>query len=401
MSTVTLSDGVEFRIGNEARDISPFTKRFLWVESLIRGGFFWEVAFVANAWQEWTQLLLGRERPAVQFRLKSQEEGEEVSSEWRTALTDTSRMMFRGEGLIATVMGGDRRLDMRQEHKTRAWENLSVSQIVRVVASEYDLVPRVDETGVVDSFYQVNETDWEFLQRITYESASESGRGDLFLWVDEDTLNMRAPVLQSASARRHDMSLVENRVDRVMLSYMGRQVDRFGGATLEVVGFDFLTKQAITYTLDGAQAQTHPALDDRVPREQSAGIRLMPVPECNPLAVEGRARGRWGRFSPRYFGLRVDGRPDVILRPGTILEMQASLDENRDTPFLGRFLVVEVQHLYESGSILTTAVCYRREAAAGEEQATGSNAANLRTRDSYAFGRQNNTRTIVSAEVIG
>ena len=401
MSTVTLSDGVEIRLGNEAQDISPFVKRFLWVESMIRGGFFWEISFVANAWGEWTEVLLGKDKPDVAFRLKSQEEGEEVSTEWRRALTDGSSMSFKGEALIASARGGDRRLDLRQDHKTRVWENLTVTQVVAAVAAEYDLTPRADQAAVVATWLQVQETDWEFLQRIVYESASESGRGDLFLWVDENVLNMRAPVLQVASARRHDMSVVENRVDKLIVSYLGREVDRQGGATVRAVGFDFLTKTAITFDLDSAQAQTHPALSDRVPRDQNKSVRLMPVPEDHPGGVEGNARGRWGRFAPRYFALRVNTRPDLLLRPGTLLEMQATLGENQETPFLGRFLVAEVQHLYERGSTITTAVCYRREAAEGEIQATGSDAANVRTRDNYRFGLKPNTRTIVTAEEIG
>lgn len=401
MSTTSISGGIDMRVGNEARDASPFVTQFRWVESLIRGGFFWEMQFKANVWREWTDVLLGRDRPRIQFRIKNQEEGEEASTEWRTAITDRSSMAFKGEALLGQVLGSDRRLEMRQAHKIRAWPARTVTEIVQVLAGEYDLEARADDTGVREDWYQIHETDWAFLQRIVYESASAGGRGDLFLWVDEDILNLRAPVFQATSDRRHDMSVVENRVDHLVLDYMGREVDRQGGATLQGVGYDFLQKRAVTYTLDSAQAQTHPALADRVPRSQAAGLRIYPVAETDQASVESITRGRWGKFAPRYFPLRVTTRADITLRPGTMLEMQATLGENQETPFLGRFLIAEVEHVYQRGAIITSAICYRREASEGDDAATGSNAESVRSRDNYHFGTRNEPRTIVTAEVLG
>jgi len=395
-TTITHADGVEMRVGGTSDDITPFVRRFVWVESLIRGGFFWEMDFLANVWGEWTPLLIGR-RP-YQFRLKSQEEGQETTTDWRTAITDSSAMSFRGEALLGTVHGGDRRLGLRQKHRTKVWRQRTVSDIVRAVASEYGMVGRADDTSLRYDWCQVAETDWGFLQRIVYESATAGGRGDLFLWVEEDVLKLHAPLLQDASVRRHDLSVAENRVDNVLLTYAGREVDRQGGATIRAVGYDLDAKRAVTFTLGAPQAQTHPALAGRVPRAQEDGVRVFPVTGRSPASVEAHARGRWGRFAPRYFGLRVESRPDLVLRPGTVMELQATLGEDQETPFLGRFLILEVEHEYARGSIKTNAICYRREAFVGEEEPSGVSAENVRSRDRYRAGALNRPRVTVVAE---
>ncbi|NIP94723.1 MAG: hypothetical protein GWO24_15290, partial [Akkermansiaceae bacterium] len=106
-----------------------------------------------------------------------------------------------------------------------------------------------------------------------------------------------------------------------VLTYTGREVDRQGGATLRAVGYDFDKKEAITFTLGETQAQTHPALAGRVPRAQEDGVRVLPVSKDTSAHVEAGARARWARFAPRYFGLRVDTRPDLTLRAGSMFEM--------------------------------------------------------------------------------
>ncbi|NIP94724.1 MAG: hypothetical protein GWO24_15295, partial [Akkermansiaceae bacterium] len=74
------------------------------------------------------------------------------------------------------AQGGDKRVELRQIQRTRAWEKRTVSDIVRVVAQEYGMTARADDTAIRDDFIQARETDWEFLQRLAYESANAGGR---------------------------------------------------------------------------------------------------------------------------------------------------------------------------------------------------------------------------------
>jgi hypothetical protein len=389
------------RVEGVARDITPFVRRFRWTESLIAGGWSWSMSLSTEQWPEWNELLVGRERPTVHFRLKNQEELNEFSTEWKRAYVEDSRAAFRGASMLAQVRGGDKRLEMRQRARTRTFREATTADVCRRIAGEYDLVPNMDDTTARRDRYQLREDDWGFMRRLLAESALGSGRGDVFLWLDEATLRLHAPEMAALSARRHDLAEVENRVDRVTVGYHGRRVDRLGGASQRVVGFDLSRKDALVFDLDAGQAQALPSLAKRVPRDPDDGLRVYALAEEGSPFVEEAARARWGRVAPRYFSLRLDTRPDLALRPGSVIEVQANLDLRRESPFFGRFVVLEVQHSVERSAIRSTAICYRREAFEGEVEPTGASVTAGGTRDRYRVGQPERSRTIVRAEVIG
>lgn len=396
--------GIEMRIGasnGTVKDITPLVRRFVWSESLLAGGFSWKMTLITEEWDEWNKLLLGEPDPAVRFRLVSQEGETSKTTDWRRAITDVSRAGFRGVAMYTRIEGADRRLDLRQKVRTRAFPASSVEDIARKIAAEYNLTPMLEGTSPSRDRWQLREDDWTYLVRLNNESATDSGRGDSFVWIDEDVLRMGAPKIAGIPAdRRHVMSEVENRVDRHIVNYAGRAVDRAGGATLIGVGYDFDKAAPVTFTMDADTSQTHPALARRVPRKIEEGLRVFPITESAKDLVENVTRAKWGRVAPRYFSLRVDTRPDVLLKPGAILEMDANLDDRRQTPLHGRFVVLEVVHDLVDSSIRTTAVCYRREAYEGQQDPTGSTAASGSSRDRYRTGQPDLPRVVLVAQEI-
>lgn len=391
---------LELRQGDAATDITKVVKRFRWTESLIGGGFSWDFTFQSELWEDWTDLLLGKAGSSFYFRLTSQEGETGVATEWRRALIESSRAAFRGAALEGYVSGADKRLDVQQSARTRAWPASTVAEIARTIAGEYDLSPDVEATLGRRDRWQLGEDDWTFLSRLVAEAATESGRGDVFLSVSEDRLVLGSPDLAVPSDRRHDLSQQETRVNRVVVSYAGRQVDRLGGASLRAVGYDLDANKALVFTVDGAAVSTQPALGKRVPRPQDGDLRTVPVMEEGIDLVEARARAWWGKLAPRYFSLRLDTRPDLLLRPGSLIECQVNLDESRQTPLLGRFVVLEVEHTLTGGALETTVVCFRREAFEGEDDATGASVSSGSTRDRYLLGEADAPRTILTAEVL-
>lgn len=395
--------GIELRIDSAtARDITAFVKRFVWTESMIAGGFSWGIEFATEDWPEFTDLLLGRDTPVLRFRLLSQQDGGvPATTDWRTAITDGSSAGIRGETFTGRAHGADRRLDMRQKARTRAWPQASVSDLVARIGADYGFaVQAADSTAGRRDRWQLRQDDWSFLAQSVREVATSSGRGDAFVWLDEETLHFGAPSVQVASDRRHDMSEIENRVDRFVVGYQGREVDRQGGATLVGVGYDLDKQKAVIFKLDEGQTRTQPALASKVPRSQADGLRVLPVMEEGAALVEEHTRGKWGKVAPRYFSLRVDTRPDLTLRPGMVVEMQTNLDARHRTPFLGRFVVLEVQHILAAGAITTVASCFRRESYEGEEDPIGAAVAQGATRDAYRLGQPDLPRTVLVAEVL-
>lgn len=399
--------GVEIRLtpNDQARDVTPLVRSFVWRDSLIEGGFSWAMRVTTDGWNEWNDVVLGITNPQIRLMFQSDVES---STPWRTAVVDKSRLSYRSTALTFMLEGADRRLDMMQRDRTRAWLGRSVDEIVNEIGSEWGFNVLTNNTLERIDRWQCREPDWAFLKRLVDGASTASGRGDIFLWLNEDQLTLTAPEVQRPSDRRHSMQEVENRVDRVVLTYNGREVDRKGGATTRAVSFDTDTKQARQFTVDRDAAETHPALARRVPRAPADGLRVYPSTATTPEGVEATARSQWSSVAPRYFALRIDTRPDLALRPGMVLEIQGALGPGKEPPFLGKFLCLEVQHelttgnpkAKDEGGLVTTAVCYRREAYIGDDEPTGSSAVRQGTRDRYQFGRETRPSTTLVAEVL-
>jgi len=103
-------------------------------------------------------------------------------------------------------------------------------------------------------------------------------------------------------------------------------------------------------------------------------------------------------LGPRYFSLLVHTRPDVTLKPNSVIEIVASDDPDRESVLQGRYLLLEVSHRYHNGAISTKAVGFRREAWEGDDQPTGAAADNVRTRDRFQGERLPDPATVIMAE---
>jgi hypothetical protein len=392
--------GVELQVDGQAREVTPYLRKFVWRESAIEGGFTWAASLSADAWRDWNDIILGVVRD-LRWRFKVQEAGKDSSTPWRRAYVTHSATTFTSTVITFEVGGTDIRAEMKQLPRTRIWRQTAVSDVVAAMAKEHGLDSVVERTIGVRDRYQIRESDWDYLARLSAtETTLDGGRGDAYVWLDGTTLRLGAAQAQARSDRRHNIDLVENRVDRTVVSYNGRHVDWRGGASLRGVGFDFETKSAVIFDLGAAQASSHPALAQRVPRDPAAGLRIFPTPDTSAEAVEGVVRSAWGKLASRYFTLRLDTRPDVALRPMMLVDVQGPATARHQTPLLGRFIVLEVEHVYDRGRATTTAVAFRREAYDGEADPTGASVAAAGTRDRYRFGGKNETRVVQVAEVV-
>lgn len=390
------------RVDNQATEISPLVEEFLWTESLLDGGWSWSMRLKTPVWQEWWDLMLGRRQPTVMFRLKQQEQGVETTTAWKQAITDWSKAAFSPDPTMhLEIHGADRRLDLLQQAHTRTFRNASVASVVRRIGLDYGL-----QTGDVVSTlgertrWQIMEDDWTFLRRLLRTAATVDGRGDVFLYMEEDNLRLVTVQSQGASVRRHDTASVENRLNGYVVQYHGRKIDRMGGATLRGVGFDFSSKQGISVAADALTSSAYPALSKRVPRSQDGGSREMPVIESSRALVGAAVQSVWGELAQRYFSMRTHTRPDLALKPNAVVEVIATDDPRRESVVQGRYALLEVQHRYRDGAVSTTAVAYRREAWEGEDQPTGASADTVRSRDRYQGDGKAAPRTVIVAQVL-
>lgn len=401
LPSITGTGGLEIRRGGDARDITPFVYRYVSTESMIEGGWSWSLTLNIEQWKEWERLLLGQdENPGREFRLNQQDGVLNATSEWMRAFVDGSKMDVRGRALSARVWGADVRLKMQQFAKTRAWPDTSVAEVIRRIAAEYDLIPDVQDTLGRRNRWQLRQDDWTYMSELASYAATGSRRGDSYLWVDDDAIRFKAPNLGIASDRRHDLSEADNRADKVLIAYHGRRADRCGGASLLGVSYEPLEGQPIRFLMDGAAASTQPAMATKLPRPASDGLRVVPFMYSESELVEEKTRGWWGGVAPRYFSMRLTTRPDLTLRPGNVVEVQANLNERQNLAVFGRYVVLEVQHVLENGHITTTASCFRREAFVGDEEPTGSSVSFAGTRDRTRLSASPLPRSTLVAEVL-
>ncbi len=392
--------GLEIRREGESQDITAFVESFVWIESMISGGWSWQLVFDTEDWKDWDDLLLGLDDPGRDFRLKAQEGDVESTTEWLRAFVDGSRVAPRGRTLSVKVWGGDIRLELQQNVRTRAWLATSVSDVIRRVAAENDLIADVATTLGSRDRWQIRSDDWTYISSLARQAATGSGRGDSYLWVDGGTLRFGAPEVESSSARRHDLSEVDNRADGVVVTNHGRAVDRRGGATLLGVSYDILNGVPIRFLLDGPAANTQPALGPNLARPTAGALRVLPFYNQDRVQVEEQVRGVWGLTAPRYFTLALESRTDLTLRLGTVLEILGNLNERQSAPVFGRYVVLEFQHTLVGGDIRTTAACFRREAFKGDEEPSGVSVSFAGSRDRSGFGLSERPRSILVAEVL-
>jgi hypothetical protein len=374
------------------KDVTPWLSKFVWIDSLIDGGFSWEIQLASEFWEEWYRFMLGQ--TVAMFRLVSYHGDIPTTTDWLLGIVDGSTSSYQGTRLVFIVWGADRRLELQQKTRTRAWPNASTSDVVRAIGSEYGVVVMAGDTEDRRDRWQIHRTDWDYLYNLANSTEFPDGRGDVFLWMHNNFLLLGTPTLQQQSARRYDLSMFEDRLIRMTSTYSGRKVDRLGGATLHGVGYNFQAKTAVEYSMDLPATVPYPALAKFVPRMQFSGFRYVPVAEFRPDLVKSKVSGEWGHIASRYFSMRVDVRGDVLAIPGSTMDVLIGRGEGMGSPVGGRYMVLEVQHVLtapslnkpNSGGLVTTLVGFRRESELGEEIPAGAFVAVTGSVDPYVTG---------------
>lgn len=92
-----------------------------------------------------------------------------------TGVLTSNSFSFTSDALSQLVVSGfDLSFYMKNTQKTRSWDNVTHSNIVRTLASEYGLSPKVDDTEVIyPKVMQDNESDLRFLTRLAKKNYFE------------------------------------------------------------------------------------------------------------------------------------------------------------------------------------------------------------------------------------
>ena len=92
---------------------------------------------------------------------------------------------FTANGCVISIRAYDKAHKLNRERKTRTFQQVSAADMVKKVANEAGLSPKVTSTNVVHEFFQQsNETDWDFAWRLALMH-------DYEVVVDDTTLEFR------------------------------------------------------------------------------------------------------------------------------------------------------------------------------------------------------------------
>src|SRR6188768_308923 len=154
---------------------------------------------------------------------------------------------FTPTGCTISIRAYDNSHKMNRERKTRTFQQMSASDMVRKIAGDSGLSPKCESTSVVHEFFQQsNETDWDFAWRLAMME-------DFEVVVDDKTLNFRKAnkANGAATSLRFGESL---QTFRPRMSGI-QQVDK-----VEVRGWDPKAKKVVNGTASSPQTTSKPGV---------------------------------------------------------------------------------------------------------------------------------------------
>lgn len=358
--------------GNKVINVIDRITSVEWCESLLDGGLSLQVNIDDADFYFWSTLLSGDEGTKLQARLLLYQENEQVTGPWRSLLLDAPQSIISTQSLRGALLCGDKRLAMKQLGRYVAYPSKTVTDIVQAIATRYamsvDISPLDD---VPKDRWQAGLSDWDYMQEMLLPDCSAGGRGDLYLWIEENTLHLRPIDFSVTPVRSYAIGVDDDRTISAKLTMSNRNADRAGAATVKAVGFDMDTKRGVTYNVTDAAAGRSPALSNKLPRLRSEGMLYLPSAAPTLNEIQRRALRRWGQQSGMYGQMMLNLKPDLALTPGQMVSV--TLQGNDDQTFFasGIYPVLAVRHFFSNAAQRTELTLMRREMQKGVQDAVG------------------------------
>ena len=381
------SGSILLRTDKGVEDITPFVSGFTYRNSLLRGCTRWRLSFETPQWDFWKTLMIGSGL-VFQVQVAGLRDGRTETSPWMSLVVDLSDGDLDSVRLRGMIEGGGPELGMMNQDNRRAFVNTTAGQVLRRIAAEYSLAAKIPPSTEISSWYQINETDWDFVNDVLEDYIpAQNARGDAFLNVSEGALNVVTINYAAPSVRKYDLTDGDDRVPKVRFRYYGGQVAR-SGVVVEARGFNRATGTAASYKAD---PQTAPgtALADRLPQSLASKKKVVLSASGEVETLRALAIREQAKFARRYFGIEVKALNDLSIRLGDMIEVSAK-DEKGEMVFTaGRYGVFEYYLVYSLQAVYSKIIGYRQESYAGPVPATGAPASASSGIDRYRQGRTN------------
>jgi|GEM_PF-1862321 len=388
-----------------AKDATPLVESFSILHSALKHGRRWEIVFADSDWAFWEPYVSGT--TPLKVRLTFSKSNTQETTGWLDLHVDASESDFSRQYLHGTLRGADALLQTAIKAEIGAYPLATVDSVVRLLGARYGFVVDTVKMDGQRTWYQLEDSDFDFLKYLLDWAATPAGRGDVWFWFDNGTLHFRPFDFKQPSTDKYLLGGVDDRAAHSPVSFYGGEVDRGGGRRYGVYSFD-VTKKTGFYFEAGLTSAGGPALSTYVPRLPSGGLCSENVAGADLALVRAAARARWAKLGMRYYGITLQTKGDLRVSVGDMIEVDFLKEVPAKGAFIrGRYPVFEVEHKYAKGGKFTTNITgYRREAEAGEQAAGGANVSSSRGQDAYLLslttGAQGLGQTIkVSARALG
>jgi uncharacterized protein involved in type VI secretion and phage assembly len=154
---------------------------------------------------------------------------------------------FGQQGVVISIRAYDKAHKMNRQRKTRTFQQMSASDMIKKIAGESGLSPKVTSTSVVHEFFQQsNETDWDFAWRLALMH-------DYEVVVKDTSLEFRP-------ANKGDGSPVELKYQESMLSFRPRMSGVQQPQSVNIRAWDPKAKQVVNGQASSPQTSSKPGV---------------------------------------------------------------------------------------------------------------------------------------------
>jgi phage protein D/phage baseplate assembly protein gpV len=241
---------------------------------------------------------------------------------------------FSAKGVTIVVRAYDKAHKLNRVRKTRTFQQVSAGDMIKKIAGENGLSPKVTATNVVHEFFQQsNETDWDFAWRLALMH-------DYEVVVDDNTLHFR-PANESTT-----QSVVLKWQD-TLISFRPRMTGVQQPQTVNVRAWDPKTKKNVAGTASSPQTTSKPGVQrSKVSNDLGGGTTAVTdrVAASNGEA-NALAKSTLARMADSFYEADGVAFGNPQIKAGTQVKI-----EGVGQSFGGTFTVSSTTHSYRGGS---------------------------------------------------
>jgi hypothetical protein len=359
-------------------------------DSLLFGDIRWRMELLGTQVNSEEETIFGGGNLAL--RLSQNRDGVEQTTGWRLVTIRNSGLYYQGSTPLFFIEGEGMSSLMKQKDRWRAFKDETANTVFDRIANEYGLIPDIAPITTLGTWYQLGETDWDFLQSVKKEIVSATGQQAMYLQVHNKALRLKAIKFDQPVVRSYGIGTIDDRAEEIEFKSNSRLIDRAGGSLLRVVGFDIDNKRAISIV---PPTSVLPSLAGKLSLPYGSGVKRKMSTLQNSADVTSEAINMWTDQASKYFSCNVSGIGDVNLKVGDIMNVQAVDPSGETSAMNGKYPIYEVIHKYnavnrmvgnqvvEEAGITSHIGGYRRSFHYGNEVVDGANRSKVVSRDNY------------------